>query len=277
MIVTASAEARRAGVRVGLTAAQAAAACPGLSLFPVADADRAAAEAALGDLGYAFAPRIEREPSRIFFEIGDLGQMYPTEAAVAQAIQARGTHLGLGVRVAIAGTKSVARVATRARELAVIAAGGEAAFLGPLPLAVLDEPLEPTLADTFRRWGLDTAGALARLPAADVGLRLGSAGARLHRLARGLDDEQFLPALPADAVEEGCDLDDAIHELEPLSFVLRGLFDRLLTRLGCRSLACAGHHACACSWRRGPSTSAPSIWRHRRARSRRCCNWRGWR
>lgn len=239
LVVTASAEARRAGVRIGLTAAQAAAACPGLTLFPATDADRDAAEAALADLGYAFAPRIERERSRIFFEIGDLGRLYPSEAAAAQAIQARGTHLGLGVRVAVAATKGVARVATRARELVVVAGSAEAAFLGPLPLAVLDEPLDPALVDTFRRWGLGTVGALARLPAADVALRLGGAGARLHRLARGLCDEPFLPALPADAVEEGCTLDDAITELEPLSFVLRGLFDRLLTRLGCRSLACA--------------------------------------
>ncbi len=238
-VVTVSAEARRAGVRPGLTAAQAAAACPSLALLPVADADLAAAEAALGDLAFGFAPRIDREPGRVFFEIGDLGQLYPTEAAVTQAIQARALHVGLGVRVAIAAHKGVARVATRAAERAVVPTGREASFLAPLPLRVLGEPLAPATADTFGRWGLATVGALAKLSAADVGLRLGADGARLHRLARGEDDEPFLPALPADAVEEGVDLDDAIAELEPLSFVLRGVFDRVLARLACRSLACA--------------------------------------
>src|SRR4051812_7708159 len=130
-VVMVSAEARRAGVRLGVTAAQAAAACPGLSLLPANAADTEAAQAALGDLGFAFAPRIDREPGRVFFETGDLGQLYPTEAALAQAVQARALRLGLGVRVAIADHKSVARVATRAAERAIVPPGGAAAFLGP--------------------------------------------------------------------------------------------------------------------------------------------------
>ena len=36
------------------------------------------------------------------------------------------------------------------------------------------------------------------------------------------------------------ELDFTIYEVEPLAFVLRGLLDRLLDRLGARHLACAG-------------------------------------
>jgi protein ImuB len=92
----------------------------------------------------------------------------------------------------------------------------------------------------LERWGIATVGALAMLPAAEVALRLGAAGARLHRLASGVDDESFVPQLPADALEEETELDYTIYEIEPLSFVLRGLVDRALARLACRSLACAG-------------------------------------
>ncbi len=238
-VVMISAEARRAGVRPGLTAAQAAAACPGLALLPMADADLEAADAALADLGFAFAPRIDRESARVFFEVGDLSQLYPSELAVTQAIQSRAVRVGLGVRVAIAARKGVARIVTRAAERGVVPTGGEARFLAPLPLRVLGEPLPPEISEVFARWGIATIGALAKLSAADIGLRLGACGAHLHRLGRGDDDEPFLPVLPADAVEESVDLDDAIAELEPLSFVLRGLFDRILARLACRSLACA--------------------------------------
>ena len=238
-VVTVSAEARRAGVRPGLTAAQAAAACPGLALLPMADADLEAADAALADLGFAFAPRIDRESARVFFEVGDLSQLYPSELAVTQAIQAGAVRVGLGVRVAIAARKGVARIVTRAAERGVVPTGGEARFLAPLPLRVLGEPLPPEISEVFARWGISTIGALTKLSAADIGLRLGARGAHLHRLGRGDDDEPFLPVLPADAVEESVDLDDAIAELEPLSFVLRGLFDRILARLACRSLACA--------------------------------------
>jgi protein ImuB len=96
------------------------------------------------------------------------------------------------------------------------------------------------IADALARWGLRTVGELARLRPEDVAVRLGAAGARLVRLARAQDDEAFLPQAPADAVEEGTELDYALDSLDPLVFVLRGLIDRALARLACRGLACAG-------------------------------------
>jgi protein ImuB len=281
-VMAATDDARRGGVRAGMTGAQAGAACPTLRKVCATPADVATAQAALSDLGYAFAPRIDTESlgqGRIFFEVGDLDRLYPEgEGAIAQGIQARAARLGLGVRVAIASAKGIARVATRARELAVIAHGGERAFLAPLPVTVLedergiDEPSQtrtrrgmgatngndnggggggggggsrspgalPEVGVALKRWGIATVGALALLPAAEVALRLGPAGARAHRLASGVDDEAFVPRLPADALEEGTELDYPIYEIEPLSFILRGLIDRALARLACRSLACAG-------------------------------------
>src|SRR5207248_718953 len=139
--------AHQAGVRRGMTVSQArATATPGETLRVLAEspADTAAAEAALADVGYAFAPRVEAEPGRIFLEVGDLRRMFPSERAVAQGLAA----------------------------------------------AALDEPVGPRL--------------------------------------------------PADALEEGTELEYAVVELEPLSFLLRGLFDRALARLACRGLGCAG-------------------------------------
>ena len=246
-VIGATDEARRAGVRNGMTGAQAGAACPTLRKVCATPADVATAQAALGDLGFAFAPRIDQSSvtqGRIFFDIGDLERLYPEgEAAIAQAIQARAARLGLGVRVAIASSKGIARVATRACELAAVPRGGERAFLAPLPVSVLeDERAERAAAIgvALKRWGIATVGALALLPATEVALRLGPEGARVHRLAIGADDEPFVPRLPADALEEGTELDYPIYEIEPLSFVLRGLIDRALARLACRSLACAG-------------------------------------
>ena len=285
-VIAATEEARRGGVRAGMTGAQAGAACPTLRKVCASPADVATAQAALSDLGYAFASRIDTESTgqgRIFFEVGDLERLYPEgEGAIAQGIQARGARLGLGVRVAIASAKGIARVATRARELAVVAPGRERAFLAPLPVTVLEDergipnptPTRPRRAAdptrgngngngngndnggggggkksggalpevsvALKRWGIATVGALAMLPAAEVALRLGPDGARAHRLASGVDDEPFVPRLPADALEEGTELDYPIYEIEPLSFILRGLIDRALARLACRSLACAG-------------------------------------
>ena len=232
--------AARAGVRVGMTRAQAAAACPGLRLLSASAADIEAAEAALADLGYAFAARVQHEGDSVFFAVDDLGQLHPSEPAVLQAAQAQAARVGLDIRAAVASSKGVARLATRAREIAVVPPGGARtrAFLAPLPVRLFAADEE--LRETLERWGIRTAGQLAALDIAEVALRLGEAGARACRLARGEDDEPFVPRFPADGIEEGLDLDYGIAELEPLAFVLRGLIDRILQRLACRSLACAG-------------------------------------
>jgi len=237
-------EARRAGVAAGMTGAQAEAACPGVRLFESTAADREAAEGALADVGFAFAPRVEREPERVFFEVEDMGRLYPEgEQAVAQAVQAQAARVGLEARVAIANDKGTARVATRARDLAVVPAAPARAraFLAAVPVELFTTDAE--LRAAFRRWGTRTAAQLAELPPDAVALRLGEPGARVCRLARAAsssDDEPFMPLLPTDALEEAVELDYPVYELEPLSFVLRGLVDRALARLGARGLACAG-------------------------------------
>ncbi|HVZ72150.1 MAG TPA: DNA polymerase Y family protein [Polyangia bacterium] len=243
-IVEVSNEARRAGVVPGMTGAQASAACPGVRLLSATPADVEAAEGALADVGFSFAPRVEREPEHVFFAVEDLGRLYPLgEAALAQTIQAQAARVGLEARVAIADGKAVARVASRARELAAVPAGsdGARAFLAPLPVTMLTDDEE--LRAAFRRWGTRTAGQIAALPLDAAAVRLGAAGARVCRLARGLlgdADEPFLPALPQDALEEAIDLEYRVYEIEPLAFVLRGLVDRALARLAGRGLACAG-------------------------------------
>lgn len=238
-VVELNADARRAGVRPGMTGAQAAATVPSLQMFRASDADRAAGAAALADVGFAFAPRVDSDGERIYFAVDDLGRLYPHETAVAQAIQAHAARIGFGARVAIASAKGIARVAARAHELAVVPADGAGAraFLAPLPVTLFTA--DDDLRAAFRRWGTRTAGAIAALPAKAVALRLGPAGAAVAQLARAEDDEPFLPQPPPDALEEAVELEYPIAELEPLAFVLRGLVDRALERLAGRSLACA--------------------------------------
>jgi protein ImuB len=233
--------ARRAGVRPGMTAAQATAATPDLRLFTATAADAEAGAATLADVGYAFAPRVAREGERIFFAAEDLKRLYPLgEPAIAQALQAHAARLGFGARVALASTKGAARVATRAQALAVVPEdrAGARAFLAPLPIHLFTDDDE--LRAAFRRWGTRTAGAVAALPVEAVALRLGTAGAAVARAARGEDDEPFLPTLPPDVLEEAVELDYPLYEIEPLAFVLRGLADRAIARLTGRGLACAG-------------------------------------
>jgi len=88
--------------------------------------------------------------------------------------------------------------------------------------------------------GHQTVGELASLPGTSGHAAPGATGAHLHRLANGLDAEPF-PAPAACGRHRGRHR-GGLHNrsLEPLSFLLRGLLDRVLQRLACRSLACAG-------------------------------------
>jgi protein ImuB len=248
-VIACTRHARTAGVHTGLTASQARAVANGrlgadrLRVLAAQAADTAATVAALADLGYAFAPRVQCTHERIYLDVGELTGMFPQgERAVAQAMAAQAARLGLEVRVGIASNLAAARVAAQATEIGVVPAGGERGFLAPLPIATLlasEGPSFAELGETFTRWGLRTLGELGALPAADVGLRLGRIGAHAHALATGCAQEPFAPQLPPDALEEGTEIDYPIAELEPLAFLLRGLFDRALGRLLCRGLACA--------------------------------------
>jgi protein ImuB len=247
-IVHLTTAARRMGIRPGLTVAQARslASAQGETLRVLAqsEADTNAAQAALQDLGLAFAPRIDSESERVFFEVGDLGALYPTESAVMEAISRRALQLGLAVRVGLASNKGLARLATRAGArtslpAAQTTAAAQLAGLSIHVLLQLSQGFDEAFLERLSRWGIRTLGQLARLPEAEVGLRLGPPGSAAHRLATGIGDEPFAPQPPADAILEATEFDHAIDTLEPLAFVLRGLIDRALARLACRGLACA--------------------------------------
>src|SRR5687768_1010172 len=122
-VVALTRAAHLAGVRRGMTVGQAKATGAQLGqTLRVAVAS--AAEAALADVGHAFARRVESEAGRVFLEIGDLGRMYDSERAVAQGLVAQAARVGLAVRASIASGKAVARVASEATDLALVPAGG---------------------------------------------------------------------------------------------------------------------------------------------------------
>jgi len=108
--------------------------------------------------------------------------------------------------------------------------GTELGFLAPLPLACLAPA--PSLAATLERWGIRRLGDLARLPIAEVATRLGVPGAALVRAARGEDERPLAPQPVGGPIEEAIGLEFSLDTLEPLLFVLRGLVDRVVARVG---------------------------------------------
>jgi protein ImuB len=117
-------------------------------------------------------------------------------------------------------------------DVCLVGAGAEAEMLAVLPverLASLDA--DESVLTTFRRWGLQTLGDIAALPADALSARLGAAGVEWQRLARGEDVRPLRPTLADERFEQTLDLEWPIEGLEPLAFVLARLLDPLSAHL----------------------------------------------
>ncbi len=198
-----NADARRAGVRPGMTGAQAAG---GGSRAAPAARDRGRPR---GGRGGAGRRRVRVRAARGTRRRADLlrrrrsGPALPARECGARR-PSRPTRRASGSARASpsprrAGRRGWRRAPTSWRSFPPDR--GEArAFLAPLPVTLFTD--DDDLRAAFRRWGTRTAGAIAALPPQAVALRLGPAGAAVARLARAEDDEPFLPLPPPDALEE---------------------------------------------------------------------------
>ncbi len=245
-IVAASRLARRAGVRPGLTVAQARNIESGL-VDRVRDPEREhTAQEVLLEIASAFSPRVEDGGEGVAY----LDIAADDEHSLGQSIMRDMDAAGLPGRVGIAGSKLAARAAAALpRSPNVVAPRGEARFLAPLPLRSLFEgngrgPASAEGGDdeeilhTLKLWGLRTVGDLAGLPAAEVHSRLGKRGAALHAAAQGFDPEPLTPLPAAPTFREAQTLEWPIDNLEPFLFVARGAVERVASRLDARGMGC---------------------------------------
>jgi protein ImuB len=195
------------------------------------------AHQALLDIGWSASPRIEdAAEDAIVLDLSGLGHVFPSPEALAACLMQRSSECGLFPNVAIASNIETALIAARGfTGVTVIPDGKELENLHPLPVGVLS--LSKEIAETLDRWGIRTCGAFAELPILQLSERLGQEGVRLHALARGAGSRSLKIAEPASTFEEEMELDDAVEDLEPLSFLLGRLLDQLCTRLTARSLA----------------------------------------
>ena len=211
--------------------------------------------AMLGSVAREFSPRIEVcGPREITLDLSGLERLFGEARMIAHELRRTAADRGLRVRVAIAGTRSAARLFVHDRAgITVIDSGTEAEMLASLPLSLLsnvsnvsNDPNESNdsneLLFTLRRWGLRTLGEFAALPSDEVAARLGTAGVEWQRLARGEDPRPLVPALPEERFEQTLELDWPIEGLEPLSFVLGRLMEPLSAHLERRDRGAAVLH-----------------------------------
>jgi protein ImuB len=237
-VVDANALAREHGVREGLTEAEARARCPALVSRPWCDARLASARHALLDAALSVSPRIEdAAPGTVYVDADGLERLVGDAAAVGRRLVAQARSVGLTARVGVAGSRGTARVAARvgAGAVTVVSPGTEIAFLGPVPLSVLDLP--EAVARPLARWGVRTLGELGALPRRALGMRLGPAALDAQDVARACDVAPFQAYTPPPFWEEAQGLDWDVDSLPALARVLETLLARLAARLDTAALA----------------------------------------
>jgi protein ImuB len=238
-VVAASRPARKAGLRAGMSMAQARGILPALIARGRDPGSEASAHEALLETGWSLSPRVEDAAADLVFaDVDGMHNLYDGERDLGQAAEVTAAALDLPIRVGVAANKLAARIAARQPgSPTVVPPGGETAFLAPLPLRHLR--LERRLAETLGRWGVTTLGALARLPADRVASRLGPAGAAAHQAARGIDPQPLVPHQPAATLAEGMELEWPVVTVDPLLAAVRPSLDRIRRRLSAHDLACA--------------------------------------
>ena len=122
-----------------------------------------------------------------------------------------------------------------AKGTAVICEGAEAEALAKLPIAALG--LDEEYATTFALWGIGTLGELAALPEAELVARMGPKARVWRALARGEAEHAFEPIEAEFSLEEFCEFETPVEQIDSLLFVGARMIDCLATRAAGRALA----------------------------------------
>lgn len=235
-VVTFNEAAAKAGIAIGMTKSQVQQFC-GIEIRQRSPAREKAAHAALLDLGWSLSPRVEdAAPDNVVVDLDGLNSLFGPDETIANQLAERASRLGLVAQIGVAPQIESASVAARGFPgVTVIPEGAEAETLGRLPVNALRPFME--MLETLERWGVRTCTELAALPVLQLSERLGQEGVRLHELAQGRSERAMVVAEPAAHFEEEMELEDAVEELEPLSFLLGRLLGQLCARLEARALA----------------------------------------
>jgi len=206
----------------------------------------------LTDFAYGFSPVVEEvRPGTAVIDVDGcellFGSAYQLANEIARRAQKSQTEGGVEttVSVAVAANPDVAiHAATHLKGITFVSAGEELTCLGDFPLERLDYSLGSVekevaaeILETLRLWGVRTFADFAALPVAGVSERLGQEGIKLQQLAAGKTERHLHVKQPEPIFSTSLELEHAISELEPLSFIFARLLHQLCAALNAHALA----------------------------------------
>jgi DNA polymerase-4 len=235
VVLSASYEARRYGVRSAMPMGRARRLCPEVVVVPPDHTRYAEVSRGVMEVFRSVTPVVEQvSPDEAFLDVAGARRLLGDPVRIARLLRDRvADEQGITCSVGIAAGKLVAKLAsTRSKPDGLLHVPRERTveFLHPLPVGALWGVGERT-AEQLRRLGLHTVGDLAHTPAPTLRRALGDAlGQHLHDLSWGRDTRPVVGGAPARSVSAA---ETFSRDVDDPDVVLRELL-RLAERVAAR-------------------------------------------
>jgi len=192
------------------------------------------------ELAYSFSPLIEEtSQNTLVMDITGLAWRFISYREIANSIAESASNAGLAIHLTVSSDPDTAIHIARSKSgVEYVSPGNELKHLAPLPLRLIDPSLVNVddeaaveILETLSLWGIRTFGEFAALPQKGVAERLGQAGIKLQRLAKGTNNRHLVARDIKPEFEYSIELEHHIREIEPLSFVLSRQLHQLCASL----------------------------------------------
>ena len=236
VIVAASYEAKRCGVRTPTNERDARSLCPNAIVVPprfdaYLDASRAVF-ACFDDV----TPLVEGiSIDEAVLDVRGARRLLGAPLTIAQRLRARvRDDVGLPLSIGIASTKFLAKVASASAKpdgVLLVEVGGEFDFLHPLPIERL-WGVGPKTSEKLHAVGISTVGQLARVPQAALATTIGNAAAaHLLAIASNVDPRRIRRRPKRRSIGSQSALGRPRRDLSEMELVVLGIVDRVARRL----------------------------------------------
>jgi DNA polymerase IV len=242
VVMTACYVARTYGVKSAMPMFEARRLCPHASVVRPDMEKYARVGREVRGLMFKLTPLVEPVSiDEAFMDLGGTARLHGMAPAKALAGFAAEVEISIGITVSVglSCNKFLAKIASdldKPRGFTVLGGAEAAAFLAPRP-ATLIFGVGKVAQQRLARDGLSTIGDLQRAGETELTRRYGAEGARLARLARGLDDRPVRPEREAKSISAETTFERDIAEFRPLELRLWRLSEKVSARLKANDLA----------------------------------------
>jgi len=236
VVLAASYEAKRRGVKTAMSGRQARMLCPDVVVVPPRFDAYVEASKRVFEIFRATTPQVQGVSiDEAFLDVAGLHRIDVPPVDIGARLRARvRDEVGLPISVGVARTPFLAKVASGAAKpdgLLLVPPDGEDAFLHPLPLQKLWGVGEVT-ATRLQAYGLRTAGDVAALPdSVLVGILGPAAGRHLFAVVHGRTPERVVTDRRRGSIGAQRAIGRGPHRPEFVEAALLGLVDRVCRRM----------------------------------------------